>query len=251
MSMNFEDRVAIVTGGARGIGAGIVSHLAQRGARVLVVDQSDEIEALHDPAIADRCIAHIGDVSSKADMLAVADKALSTWGRIDILCPNAGIYPMSWIADMAEEEWDRVLAVNLKGVFLATQACLPAMRKAQYGRIVVTSSITGPRVAHAQHGHYATSKGGINAFIRSAALELAAEGITVNGVEPGNITTPALMQHRSQDFITAQERTIPVGRLGSPEDVANAIAFLASEASAYITGQTIVIDGGQILPESL
>ncbi|MEZ5669496.1 MAG: SDR family oxidoreductase [Alphaproteobacteria bacterium] len=251
MDNQFEGRVAIVTGGARGIGAGIVAHLAARGARVLVLDTSAEVEAMADPAIAGRCIAMQGDVSRRADMVAMAERALAAWGRIDILCPNAGIYPMSWIADMAEEEWDRVLDVNLKGVFLATQACLPAMRKARYGRVVVTSSITGPHVAHAQHGHYATSKGGINAFIKSAALELATEGITVNGVEPGNITTPALMQHRPKEFIEAQERTIPIGRLGTPEDVANAVAFLASAASGYITGQTVVVDGGQILPESL
>ena len=139
--------------------------------------------------------------------------------------------------------------VNLKGCFLAAKAALKPMRDAGYGRMVFTSSITGPRVSSPGHGHYSASKAGINGFIRAAGLEFASYGITVNGVEPGNILTEGVKEQRSTEFIKAMEAHIPLGRLGTPEDVANAVTFLASDEAAYITGTTIIVDGGQILPE--
>ena len=142
-----------------------------------------------------------------------------------------------------------MLGVNLRGCFLAIQACIPAMRAQAYGRIVLTSSITGPRVTSPGHGHYSASKAGINGLIRAAALELAPHGITVNGVEPGNIMTEGVSAHRSPEFVAAMERSVPLGRLGTPRDVAHAVLFLASDEAAYITGTTIIVDGGQILPE--
>jgi 3-oxoacyl-[acyl-carrier protein] reductase len=162
---------------------------------------------------------------------------------------NAGIFPWTLIEDISPEEWDRVLAVNLKGCFLAAKAALPPMKARRYGRMVFTSSITGPRVTAPGHGHYSASKGGINAFIKAAALEFAGYGITVNGVEPGNILTEGMTAHRSQAYIDSMAAAIPLGTLGTPRDVANAVLYLASDEASYITGTTILIDGGQTLPE--
>ena len=189
------------------------------------------------------------DVSAVVDTQAIVAKALGDFGRLDILVQNAGIYPWTMIEDISPEEWDRVLAVNLRGCFLAARAALPVMREAGYGRMIFTSSITGPRVTSPGHGHYSASKGGINGFIRAAALEFAGYGITVNGIEPGNILTEGMEANRSTAFIKSMQDMIPVGRLGQPEDVANAALFLALPASGFITGTTILVDGGQTLPE--
>jgi 3-oxoacyl-[acyl-carrier protein] reductase len=190
------------------------------------------------------------NVASEPDCQALADLAVKRFGKIDILVQNAGIYPVSLIGDTSVAQWDHVLAVNLRGAFVSTKACLPSMRKHKYGRIVLTSSITGPRVASHGLSAYASSKAGINGFIKAAALELALEGITANGVEPGNIATEGLREGRSAEFIRSMERSIPMGRLGMPSDIASAVSFLASDDATYITGITIRVDGGQTLPES-
>jgi 3-oxoacyl-[acyl-carrier protein] reductase len=154
------------------------------------------------------------------------------------------------LPDIGVEEWDAVLGVNLRGCFLAIQACARPMRAQQYGRIVLTSSITGPRVSSPGHGHYSASKAGINGLIRAAAIEFAPDGITINGVEPGNILTEGMQAESPPEFIRAMERSVPLGRLGTPRDVAHAVLFLASAEAAYITGTTIIVDGGQILSEA-
>jgi 3-oxoacyl-[acyl-carrier protein] reductase len=177
-------------------------------------------------------------------------EALRHFGGLDIVVQNAGIFPMQLIEDIAPEDWDQVMAVNLRGTFLAARAALPHMKAKRYGRMVFTSSITGPRVTSPGHGHYSASKAGINGFIKAAALEFSGHGITVNGVEPGNIASEGLLLHRSKEYIKSMEDAIPLGRLGSPRDVANAVLFLASDEAAYITGTTIIVDGGQTLPES-
>jgi 3-oxoacyl-[acyl-carrier protein] reductase len=189
------------------------------------------------------------DVSREEDVERAVATAIEAFGRLDILVQNAGIYPWSLIETTSVEEWDRVLAVNLRGTFLAARAALPAMRSQGYGRMVFTSSITGPRVTMPGHGHYSASKAGINGFIRAAALEFSPYGITVNGVEPGNVLTEAIKEHRSAAYVRSMEEAVPLGRLGTPEDVATAVLFLASEEAGYITGTTIVVDGGQTLPE--
>ena len=153
------------------------------------------------------------------------------------------------IEDISPEEWDRVLAVNLKGSFLAARARSPGHAPGGYGRMIFTSSVTGPRVTSPGHGHYSASKAGINGFIRAAALEFAGYGITVNGVEPGNILTEGMKLNRSAAFIKSMEDMIPIGRIGRREDVANAVLFLAQPESEFITGTTILVDGGQMLPE--
>ena len=162
---------------------------------------------------------------------------------------NAGIYPWQLLEETSVEDWDRVMGVNLRGSFIAARGALTPMKAQGYGRILFTSSITGPHVTSPGHGHYSATKAGINGLIRAAALEFSGYGITVNGVEPGNILTEAVQQHRSPAFIKSMEDAIPLGRLGSTRDVANAFLFLASDDASYITGTTIVVDGGQLLPE--
>jgi len=252
MTARLKDRTAIVIGSARGIGAGIAEVFAAEGARLVI---ADALEA-EGKATAARLAAQTEtmpfamDVSSPADNKALVEATLARFGRVDILVQNAGIYPLTMIADIDPVEWDRVLAVNLKGVFLAFQACLKPMQAQRYGRCVFTSSITGPRVTAPGHGHYSASKAGIVGFIRAAALEAAPYGITVNGLEPGNILTEGMKLHRSPEFIGTMEAAVPLGRLGTPRDVGHACAFLASDEAAFITGTTLVIDGGQIIVEA-
>jgi 3-oxoacyl-[acyl-carrier protein] reductase len=175
--------------------------------------------------------------------------ATRNFGQLDILVQNAGIYPWQLIEETSPKDWDRVMAVNLRGCFLAARAALVPMKARGTGRMLFTSSITGPHVTSPGHGHYSASKAGINGFIRAAALEFSGYGITVNGVEPGNILTEEVQRQRSPAFIQSMEDAIPLGRLGSVRDVANAFLFLASDEASYITGTTIVVDGGQLLPE--
>ena len=252
MAGRVDGKVAIVIGAARGIGAAIAERLAEEGGRVVI---ADTLEA-EGRATADRLSKQgdatfvAADVSRKEAVDALVEATLARCGRVDILVQNAGIYPYTRLPDIPVEEWDAVLGVNLRGCFLALQACARPMRAQQYGRIVLTSSITGPRVSSPGHGHYSASKAGINGLIRAAAIELAPDGITVNGVEPGNIMTEGMETERSPAYVRAMERSVPLGRLGTPRDVAHAVLFLASDEAAYVTGTTIIIDGGQILPEA-
>src|ERR687891_2951455 len=252
MAGRVEGKIAVVIGAARGIGAAIAERLIEEGARVVIADTLEADGRATAARLAERGEAMFvaTDVSSKEAVDALIEATLARFGRVDILVQNAGIYPYTMLPDIPVEEWDAVLGVNLRGCFLAIQACARPMRARKYGRIVLTSSITGPRVSSPGHGHYSASKAGINGLIRAAAIELAPDGITVNGVEPGNIMTEGLQAERSPEYIGAMERAIPLGRLGTPRDVAHAVLFLASDEAAYITGTTIIIDGGQILPES-
>jgi len=240
-----------VIGAAQGIGAAVAERFVHEGAFVTVGDLNRDLGS----ALVARLGAHSAqfgqlDISVDQEVDQLIAFAAQHNGRVDILVQNAGIYPLGLVADMAKDQWDKVLSVNLGGAFLAARACLPLMRAQRCGRMIFTSSITGPRVANPGHSSYAASKAGINGFIKAAAIEFAGEGITVNGVEPGNILTNGLAAGRSAEYIAAMEASIPLGRLGTPRDVANAILFLASDEASYITGTTIVIDGGQTLPES-
>jgi 3-oxoacyl-[acyl-carrier protein] reductase len=252
MAGRVEGKVAIVIGAARGIGAAIAERLFEEGVRVVVADTLEAEGRATAAELSEQgeAIFIVTDVSRKASVDALIEATLARFGRVDILVQNAGIYPYSMLSDIPVEEWDAVLGVNLRGCFLAIQACARPMRDRKYGRIVLTSSITGPRVTSPGHGHYSASKAGINGLIRAAAIELAPEGITVNGIEPGNIMTEGLQAERSPEYIRAMARAVPLGRLGTPREVAHAVLFLASDEAAYITGTTIVIDGGQILPEA-
>lgn len=247
MAGRLEGRAALVIGAARGIGAAIAARLAEDGARIVIADRMVEVGEKEAKRLGGTFVA--ADTASETDLSRAAAATRDRHGALDILVQNAGIYPLTMIEDISVEEWDLVLAVNLRGTFLAARSALPYMKEKRYGRMVFTSSITGPRVTSPGHGHYSASKAGINGFIKSAALEFAAHGITVNGVEPGNIMTEGMKIERSADYIRAMAESIPLGRLGAPRDVANAVAFLASDEASYITGTTIIVDGGQTLPE--
>src|SRR5882724_7290526 len=233
MTGRLKDKTAIVIGSARGIGAGIAEVFAAEGAKVVIADalEAEGKATAARLAAQTETMAFPMDVSSPADNKALVAATLKHFGRVDILVQNAGIFPLTLIADIDPAEWDRVLAVNLKGVFLAFQACLRSMQAQRYG-------------------HCSASKAGIVGFIRAAALEAAPYGITVNGVEPGNILTEGMTLHRSREFVRAMEAAVPLGRLGTPRDVGQACAFLASDEASFITGTTLVIDGGQIIVEA-
>jgi 3-oxoacyl-[acyl-carrier protein] reductase len=223
--------------------------LAEEGAGVLIADRDEETGRKTALDLKGRVEFVRADIAVKKDAENAVSVVASRFGRLDILVQNAGIYPLTLIENIEPEEWDAVLAVNLKGTYLAARAALGIMKASRRGRMIFISSITGPRVTAPGHGHYSASKAGINGFIKAAALEFAGYGITVNGVEPGNIMTEGVIAHRSPDFIKSMEDSVPLGRLGSPRDVANAVLFLASDEASYITGTTIIVDGGQTLPE--
>jgi 3-oxoacyl-[acyl-carrier protein] reductase len=247
MAGRLEGKVALIVGAARGIGKGVAERFAEEGARLVLADalaEAGEATAKQLGAAFART-----DISRMEDAEAAVALAVERFGRLDIMVQNAGIYPWQLIEDTSPEDWDRVMAVNLRGAFNAARAALPPMKAQRAGRMLFTSSITGPYVSSPGHGHYAATKAGINGFIRTAALEFSGYGITVNGVEPGNILTEAILRERDQAFIKSMEDAIPLGRLGSPRDVANAFLYLASDEASYITGTSIVVDGGQLLPE--
>lgn len=248
----FSNQVVIVTGASRGIGRGIAHLFAEEGAAVILVGRDEvQLKAVQ-ASIQDRKGSALfvqADVSNPKDMERMVEEALSHYGRIDVLCHNAGIYPQARLERMTLEEWQMVIDVNLTGTFLAVKACIPAMKAQGHGKIVITSSISGPQTALPGYSHYTASKGGVAGFVRTAAVELAKYKINVNAVEPGNIMTEGL-EATGSEHIHQMIRAIPLGRLGTPEDVAHAILFLSSEEASYITGQSLIIDGGQTLPES-
>ena len=251
-SKQFSNQVVIVTGASRGIGRGIACLFAEDGASVVLVGRDEAQLTSVQTAIQDnkgKATIVLADVSKPDDMARMVDDAISHYGKIDVLCHNAGIYPHSRLETMTLEDWQSVIDVNLTGTFLAVKACIPAMKAQGHGKIVVTSSISGPQTALPGYSHYTASKGGVAGFIRTAAVELAKYNITVNAVEPGTIMTEGLIA-TGPEHISNMVRTIPLGRLGTPEDVAYAILFLASKQASYITGQNLIIDGGQTLPES-
>ena len=249
MSGRVQGRVALVIGAAQGIGAGIAERFAEEGAKVMIADADSKTGAATAARLGHAAFVAC-DISEKADADRAVVETLRLFGGLDIIVQNAGIYPWTLIENIDVEEWDRVMAVNLRGAFLAARAALPPMKAKGQGRMIFTSSITGPKVTSPGHGHYSASKAGINGFIKAAALEFAEYGITVNGVEPGNVLTEGVKALRTAEFIRAMEQAVPLGRLGTPRDVANAVLFLASDEASYITGTTIVMDGGQTLPES-
>ena len=196
-------------GGARGIGAAIAERFAEEGARVVIADTEEEAGRATAERLKGRFIAT--DISQKADAERAVNEAVTAYGGLDIIVQNAGIYPWTLIENIEPEEWDQVMAVNLRGTYLAARAALPVMKAQKQGRMIFTSSITGPRVSSPGHGHYSASKAGINGFIKAAALEFSGYGITVNGIEPGNILTEGMKMHRSPAFIKTMEDAVPLG----------------------------------------
>jgi len=249
---SLDGQVAIITGGAQGIGLGIATVLRSEGANVVIADVDEQAASSAASALCDtgeHALAVRADVTADTDLHHVAAATLRRWERIDILAANAGIYPHIPLSELTVADWNRVMAINVTGAVLAIQACTPAMSERGYGRIVLTSSITGSVVGQPGYTHYGASKAAMLGLMRSAALELAPAGITVNAVLPGNVRTPGFIglgAEHERRMLAA----IPAHRFGEPEDVGWAVRFLASREAAYITGQTLIIDGGQVLPET-
>ncbi len=248
-----DGRVAIVTGAGRGIGAGIARVFAEAGARVMVATRTAE----H----GEKTVAGIQQAGGEAALLAMdigelknvrhaVHETAALWGGVDIMVHNAASFLGAPVEAYSEDDLETVLAVNLKACFRLSAACIPHFRKRGGGRLLFTSSVTGPRVAMPGTAYYAASKSGIHGFIRTAALELAADRITVNAVEPGYIRTAAMDLLADQAGQAQMAKYIPMGHMGLPEDIAFAMLYLASDQAGYVTGQTICIDGGSTLPES-
>ncbi len=252
-AFSLAGKVALVTGGGRGIGAAIAMVFAECGARVLIANRTES--AAHSIAAGIRALGGeadaIGvDIGQRDDCVRAVGETVARFGALDIVVHNAAINPWASIAQLDAAALRSTLAVNLEACFWLAQAALPHWRARAGGRMLVTSSVTGPRVAMPGCAHYAASKAGVNGFIRSAALELADSRVTVNGVEPGYIAKEGgtLLSDPARAARIASH--IPAGELGRPEDIAYAMAYLASAAARYVTGQTIVVDGGSTLPES-
>jgi 3-oxoacyl-[acyl-carrier protein] reductase len=252
MFKSLAGRTAVVTGASKGIGRGIARRLGAVGCSVLVVARNTtECESVAREIMQSggKASAFSANVADECAMKLMATAAVERYGSLDILCANAGIFPAAKLDVMSGSEFDSVLATNLRGTFLSVSACLPALKQAK-GRVVVTSSITGPITGYPGWSHYGASKAGQLGFIRTAAIELAPAGVTINAVMSGNIATEGL-SGLGPGYIAKMESSIPMKRLGTVDDIANAVLFFASDEAGYITGQTLVIDGGQTLPESL
>ncbi len=241
-------RTVIVTGGTKGIGKGIARVFAGAGATVVLVGR--------DAATGEAAASELGgayvqaDISRAADCERMAAETVERFGGVDVLCANAGIFPDVKLADMTEADIDGIFATNVKGTMLSVKACMPALERSGRGRVIVTSSITGPITGYPGWSHYGATKAAQLGFLRTAAIELAPKGITVNAVMPGNIVTEGL-DELGPDYRASMEASIPQKRLGSVEDIGHAALYFASDEAGYVTGQTIVVDGGQVLPESL
>lgn len=250
----FAGQVVLVTGGAQGIGLAIVSAFACLGAQVVIADLQ-----LHKAQDAAETLCQQGwqvqatacDVADAGQIAELVAKIGQQYQRLDVVIHNAAYFPLTPFNQIDVGLLQRTLSINLMAPFFLAQAALPWMKRQGGGRILVTSSVTGPKVAYPGLAHYAASKAGVNGFIRAAALELAGDGITVNGVEPGMIRTPAMDNLGGEAVNQAIAAAVPLGRLGEPEDIAGAMVFLASPAASYITGQTLVVDGGALLPEAV
>jgi NAD(P)-dependent dehydrogenase (short-subunit alcohol dehydrogenase family) len=244
-----ENRIAIVTGAGQGIGRAIALGMAREGAALVIADLDEanagaikrEIER-----VGGKASALYTDISNEGSVRGMIDHTLNEHGRVDILVNNAGIFPTSSVEEMAEEEWDRVIGTNLIGTFLCSRAVVSHLLTQRSGRIISLTS--GRAFQGARHGaHYAASKAGIIAFSKSLAIELAPYGITVNVICPGITDTAQPRGHQTEEQIYAQGQRIPLGRIGQPEDLAGPAIFLASDAAGFITGQTILVNGGGIM----
>jgi 3-oxoacyl-[acyl-carrier protein] reductase len=258
MFTSIAGRAVVVTGGTRGIGKGIAAVFARSGARVLISGRDAGVARAAAAELAEQAAAAGNggevssvptDVASREDCRRMAAVAQERLGGVDVLCANAGIFPDTRLVDLTEKDLDQVLGINLKGTVFSVQACLPALIQSGRGRIILTSSITGPITGFPGWAHYGASKAGQLGFMRTAAIELAPHAITVNAVLPGNVVTEGLTE-LGKEYTAGMTEAVPLGRLGTVDEIGYAALFFATDEAAYITGQTIVVDGGQVLPES-
>lgn len=246
-------RTVLVTGGTKGIGKGIAGVFARAGANVVVNgrDAAAGEAAVRDLSGQGGDVALVvGDVARAADCERLAEETAARFGGIDIVCANAGVFPDVKLADMTENDIDSIFATNVRGCMLTVKACLPYLERSGHGRVILTSSITGPITGFPGWSHYGATKAAQLGFMRTASIELAPLGITVNAVLPGNVASEGLGD-LGEDYLAQMTSSIPLRRLGRVEEIGAAALFLATDEAGYITGQTIVVDGGQTLPESL
>ena len=245
---NLTDKVAIVTGASRGIGEAIAKQLSSCGAKIILIARnSDQLVAVKETIISNGGIAEsiAGDVSNLNSISEIVTNTIDKWGQIDILVNNAGIARDNIIMRMKESDWDSVMNINLKGCFNGIKSVARPMIKNKAGRIINITSVIG-QIGNAGQSNYAASKAGIMGLTKSMAKELGSRNITVNAVAPGYITTD--MTNELNDEVKEQMKSsIPLGRLGTPDDVANLVCFLASDEAGYITGQTFNVDGGMVM----
>ena len=240
-----ENKIAIVTGGAGGIGSAIVQRLAREGAKIAVADidgQAAQARAADVIKTKGDALAMVADVTNKQSVEHMVKATNDRWGRIDILVNVAGGADRKAVVDMTAQDWDHIVDMNLKSVFLCSQAVLPTMLKQKYGKIVNISSIYG-FTGNATRSSYAAAKAGVATFTKSLALEVVHDGINVNAVAPGRITTPRVRSHYSDQAWAEAVAQIPMGRTGTPEEIASAVLFLVTDENNYITGQTIHVNG--------
>jgi len=252
MFSSLDGRSAIVTGGSKGIGRGIAETLAAAGVNVLVTARTQNDLDATVAGLADqpgRVSGLATDVTNPDDCRRAVETAVERHGGLDIVCANAGIFPSGRLEELTPDDIEHVLAVNFKGTVFVIQAALPALTASGHGRVIITSSITGPITGYPGWSHYGASKAAQLGFLRTAAMELAPKQITINAVMPGNIITEGLVE-MGQEYLDQMAASIPARRLGNVADIGNAALFFATDEAGYITGQTLVVDGGQILPES-
>lgn len=249
--MRVKDKVAIVTGAAQGLGEGIALRLAEEGAKIAAVDVN--LEGANQTASriqgkGGEAVAFNTNVADKAQIQALCEALATRWGRIDILVNNAGITRDAMMKNMSEEQWDAVLTVNLKAPFLLIQACSRYFAEQKYGKVVNIASRAF--LGNIGQANYSASKGGLVSLTRTSALELARYGVNVNCIAPGPMNTP-MVKTIPQDVFDRMLKTIPLGRIGEPSDIANAVLFLVSDEAAFITGQTIFVCGGRSIGAAL
>ena len=248
-----SNRSVVVTGASRGIGKGIARVFAAAGAKVTIAARERlalERTAAELAADGAEVFAFPADVTAADELESLIAAGAERHGGVDILCANAGIFPMADLETITTEQIDAVLDCNVKGTILAVKAAIPELERSGRGRVVLTSSITGPITGLPGWSHYGASKAAQLGFMRTAAIELAPKGITVNAIVPGNVVTEGL-EELGQEYMDSMTRMIPVNRLGTVEDIGHAALFLASDEAGYVNGHAIVVDGGQVLPETL
>lgn len=244
---DLHNQIAVVTGGACGIGKGIVEALSRAGARVMILDVDEENAKKTAEETNGKFFKT--DITDEKQVNDAIDQILAEFEKIDIVVANAGIYPQIMLEEMSEEDWDRVFDLNVKGMFFTLKPILKLMKNNRYGRVVLISSVTGDITGYPGGAAYGATKAAMLGFMRSAAMEYAKFGVTINAVQPGVIATEGLKQQLGDLYASAAEH-IPMKTLGEPFDIGAAVVFLASKEAKYITGQSIVVDGGQVLPES-